>query len=240
LSADRSIKATALDFPFSIPSLLLNDAAFAQRMNQKAFCTRENWLKYVGTQLRLEFNDDRASAELHDLERFGPWRDKKFWQRRSTDSATNGSAPLKHKFQNVFAMTIAGASLLSRLGSNGYRTLLDTTDAPAGQCVFETYPRAVADRIGFLGSYKSQAAQCLNRALEYLDHQGIRLDFDNQVRHFCLEYRTSANDPNGADAFLCLVAAICFYEGMVELCDGGASAATLKEEGAIIVPSRCR
>ena len=57
-----------------------------------------------------------------------------------------------------------------------------------------------------------------------------------QVRHFCETYRTSGNDPDGADAFLCLVAAICFYEGMAEMCSGGADAATLKEEAAIIVP----
>ena len=71
-----------------------------------------------------------------------------------------------------------------------------------------------------------------------MKERGVRIDFDDGVRHFCETYRTSGNDPDGADAFLCLIAAIAFAEGMAELCDGGATAAVLKEEGAIVVPKR--
>jgi hypothetical protein len=238
LSADRSVKAVAFDFPFSIPLSLLRDSDFARRMGrQRPFGTRERWAGFVESRLGLAFEDGRAGAEVEDLGNFGPWRDKAFWQRRATDVATSGSPPLKHRFQNVFAMTLAGNALLSHLAANGYTTVLDPVHAPADQCVFETYPRAVANQIGFAGSYKRNAARCLGRALGFLHERSIRLDFDEQVRQFCLEYRTSGNDPDGADAFLCLIAAIAFHEGMVEICAGGADAATLREEGAVIVPA---
>lgn len=236
LSIDYATKACSFDFPFSIPLTLLNDQSFAQRLNQATFCTRQRWVEFVSERLSLGFDNEKASAPLKDLSRFDKWRDKQFWQKRSTDSATNGSPPLKHKFQNVFAMTIAGASLLSRLSTGQYTTVLDDAQVTAAQSLFETYPREVANRIGFAGSYKDRPQDCLEQAVTFLEEQGIKLDFDEQVRHFCETYRTSGNDPDGADAFLCLVAAICFYEGMAEMCSGGADAATLKEEAAIIVP----
>src|SRR3990172_6645202 len=118
LSADRSVKTVAFDFPFSIPVSLLSDSGFAGRMNQATFLTRERWTSFVSGHLRLRFGDDQANAEVEDLARFNPWRDKAFWQRRATDVATSGSPPLKHKFQNVFAMTLAGNALLSHLPPN--------------------------------------------------------------------------------------------------------------------------
>ena len=135
-------------------------------------------------------------------------------------------------------MTIAGASLLSRLSSGQYTTVLDDAQVVAERSLFETYPREVANRVGFTGSYKDRPQDCLKQTVAFLESQGITLEFDKQVRQFCETYRTSGNDPDGADAFLCLVASICFYEGLAELCSGGADAATIKEEAAIIVPAR--
>ena len=66
----------------------------------------------------------------------------------------------------------------------------------------------------------------------------MTLNFDDRVRRFCLEYRTSKNDPDGADAFLCLVASIAFREGLAETCGGGGTAETLKEEAAMVVSNR--
>jgi hypothetical protein len=238
LSADTSLKAAAFDFPFSLPLTLLNDKEFARRLDQNPFLTRQRWVEFVSEHLDLKFENERANSTLKDLSRFDKWRDKQFWQRRSTDTATNGSPPLKHLFQNVFSMTLAGASLLSRLSSGQYTTVLEDAQMNAEQSLFETYPREVAKRIGFTGSYKERPQDCLQQAVKFLDNRGIELEFDEQVRHFCETYRTSKTDPDGADAFLCLVAAICFYEGMAEMCSGGADAATLREEAAIIVPTR--
>lgn len=237
LSNDYSIKACSFDFPFSIPRSLLNDKEFAQCMGQAPFRTRRRWVEFVAENLNLEFDDDRAGTAMKDLSRFDKWRDKRYWQKRSTDKATNGSPPLKHMFQNVFAMTIAGASLVSRLSNNQYATVLYETQTFAEQSLFETYPREVANRIGFKGSYKDHPQDCLTQAVAFLQNRDITLDFDDDVRHFCENYRTSGNDPDGADAFLCLVASICFYEGMAEYCGGGADSATLCEEAAIIVPA---
>ena len=96
---------SCIRFPFSLPISLLRDIEFARVMNQQPFGCREGWITFVSNRLRLAFDDDSASAELRDLANFESWKDKKFWLKRSTDVATQGSPPLKHKFQNVFAMT---------------------------------------------------------------------------------------------------------------------------------------
>ncbi len=238
LVTDSAVTVAAFDFPFSIPKSLLDDAAFAGRVNQPAFQTREQWAGFVSSNFRLQFNSDKANAELADLANFDAWRDKSLWRKRATDMATKGSPPLKHNFQNLFAMTIAGAALLNRLETSGYHIVLDTVDGTPDRCVFETYPREVASRAGFTGSYKKCPGDCLAKAEEYLEQSGVTLDCDQRVRRFCQEYRTSGNDPDGADAFLCLVAAIAFNEGLAEMCDGGATADILKEEAAMVVPKR--
>lgn len=239
LCADSSVKVAAFDFPFSLPVALLNDGEFARLMGQAAFRTRAAWAQFVGSGLRLAFDDGTSDAELRDLASFDPWRNKQFWNRRATDSATNGSPPLKHKFQNVFAMTIAGTALLEHFRSHGYAPLLGSATPRPGACVIETYPREVANRVGFSGSYKASPDACLSRAEQFLGELGIRIDFDARVRHFCQTYRTSGNDPDGADAFLCLVAAIACSEGMAEIC-GNAAQSVLSEEGAIVVPTPSR
>ncbi|QDT03794.1 Alpha/beta hydrolase family protein [Rubripirellula lacrimiformis] len=237
LESDCTIRSAAFDFPFSIPIGLLNDPEFAARLGQPVFRTRDRWVRYVSDQLALRFANENAGAEMTDLAKFTPWKDKDFWQRRCTDTATQGSPPLKHLFQNVFSMTICGAALLGRLSSDGYCTLLDTANANSHRSIFETYPREVANRIGFRGSYKSCPEACLEKALEYLQNRNIDLIFDSDIRHFCETYRTSSTDPDGADAFLCLVASICESEGISRLCRGTANASTLRQEGAIIVPA---
>ena len=152
LCADAAVKVVAFDFPFSLPVALLNDAAFAGLMGQAPFASRAAWVQFVSSRFRLAFDDSSAKAELTDLVAFHPWRDKKFWVRRSTDVATGGSPPLKHMFQNVFAMTLAGNAMLHHLGSHGYTTMLDSAAPGRSRCVIETYPRAVANRVGFSGS----------------------------------------------------------------------------------------
>lgn len=238
LATDSAIKAAAFDFPFSIPLSLLADKEFARRVNQRPFGTRQRWASFVSKNLRLHFDGDKASSTLADLANFDAWHDKQFWKRRASDVVTNASPSLKHKFQNVFAMTLGGVALLNRLDVSGCNIILDIVDPSQQRCVFETYPREVASRVGFTGSYKQCPGDCLEKAEEYLEQKGITLDFDEQARQFCREYRTSGNDPDGADAFLCLVAAIAFSEGLAELCDGGASLDILKQEGGIVVPRR--
>lgn len=238
LATDNTVKTASFDFPFSIPLSLLKDSGFARGMKTKPFLTRQAWVRFVSSRLRLQFTNGQANGELQDLKRFDAWRDKQFWKKRFTDEATGGSPPLKHMYQNVFAMTLAGASLLSKLEASGYNVVLDSLPPSGSRNAFETYPSSVAKRIGFQGSYKTDSVRCLDHAVKYLSKQGIGLDLDPDVRGFCKTYRTGPkhDDPDGADAFLCLVAAIASQEGMVELCGGNADQATLREEGAVISP----
>jgi hypothetical protein len=236
------VKVSSFDFPFSIPLALLNDPEFAQVVGQPIFCKRSAWAKYVSDNLKLAFPTAHAKAKLVDLAHFNVWRDQRFWKKRRTDEATGGSAPLKDKYQNVFAMTLVGTAMLEHFSKKGIILSLSSTSMPAKKrVVFETYPAAVANAIGFSGNYKKSPGDCLRQAEKYLAAQGIKLEFSEPVRRFCLEYRTTGKskdepDPDGADAFLCLVAAICFRESLVELCCDGATSAVLEEEACIIRP----
>lgn len=244
LVSDPLVTVASFDFPFSIPLTLLNDPEFAQLVGQPAFYKRSAWAKFVSDNLRLVFPSAHAKAKLVDLANFKVWRDKRFWKKRRTDEATGGSPPLKDKYQNVFAMTLAGAAMLEHFSKQGITLGLSSTTMPLNRrVVFETYPAAVASAIGFSGNYKKSPSECLYQAEKYLAAQGITLGFAEPVRDFCLEYRTAGKskddpDPDGADAFLCLVAAICFRENLVELCCGGATSAVLEEEACIITPRR--
>lgn len=230
LCADQTIGAAAFDFPFSIPAQLLNDLKFAKRVGRRTpFVTRAAWQKWVADKLPLRFDGEKATSTLVGLEVFDAWRGTEFWIPRATDKATNASAPLKDKFQSVFNMTIAGASLLHALVQNGYQEILE--DVQQGRAVMETYPRAVAQRMGFDRSYKQQPIACLKKVIEELTRRGIELEFDSGVRQFCETYTSSGSDHDGVDAALCLVTAICFDQSAAEMCGRGDA-----EEGAIVVP----
>ncbi len=242
LGPDLEVTVAAFDFPFSIPTSLLRDAAFAARMKQAPFGSRSIWAAFIASELKLRFNGDAAGAKLEDLTKFMPWRDKLFWIKRTTDEETGGSSPLKHKFQNLFSMTLAGTAMLERLRLSGMTGALSSANFdPGSRIAIETYPGQVARSVGFDGSYKKNPEASMTKAETYLKQNGIKLSFDKGVRSFCVEYRTAGKgkgdtDPDGADAFLCLVAAICFREGIASLCCGSANTTVLDQEGCIIVP----
>ena len=229
---DGDVGVAAFDFPFSVPLELLRDRSFAQAVGAaREFSTRAAWQAWVADKMPLEFNGDKASSVMTGWHQFGAWRDTKFWISRATDKATRASPPLKDKFQSVFNMTIAGASLLGSMVKCGYQEQLSSLQQ--GRAVFETYPREVAARLGFAGSYKQQPLECLECAIVSLEKRGVELDFDPAVKAFCQQYTTGEGDHDGVDAFLCLAAAICFDQGQAEICGE-----VVDEEGAIVVPRR--
>jgi len=240
LGPDPTLRVGGMDFPFGIPQALLGSQEFAEAVGRPApFANRQAWARFIRSRLQLAFASDRASGAMIGLDRFDAWRkDSRFWLPRGSDRAANGQPPLKHIGQNLFAMTIAGARLLGALQEAGVDVVLDRFPKSTGRVAFETYPSLVAKRIGFRGSYKQQPVACLHAACGYLKACGVRLDFDRDVQHFCETYRTGAkrDDPDGADAFLCLVAAICFQQGNRELIQGDATPAELQNEGGIVVP----
>jgi len=230
LCGDDKVEAVAFDFPFSIPQKLLSDKKFGNLVGQKgALETRDIWQTLVAEKLPLCFDGDKAGSKLVGFECFDPWRNRDFWLTRETDRATNASPPLKDKFQCVFNMTIAGASLLKSMAASGYREKL--SDIQRGRAVMETYPRAVAARLGFIGSYKQQPLECFETAIAGLAQRGIELEIDSDVKNFCQTYTTGDQDHDGVDAFLCLMTAICFDQGAAEICGE-----VVAEEGAIIAP----
>ena len=230
LCDDDSVTAAAFDFPFSLPNQLLNDPQFSGLVGYKsAFKTRGSWQSLVAQKLPLQFDGTKAAARLIGLEFFDVWRGTEFWIPRATDQATNASPPLKDKFQSVFNMTIAGASLLHALVQSGYQEKLD--NLRQGRAVMETYPRVVAARMGFEDSYKRKSVACLEASVEELSRRGIKLEFDSDVHQFCKTYTSSDRDHDGVDAFLCLVTAICFDQWQAEMCGE-----VVAEEGGIVVP----
>lgn len=237
---DPTIAVAAFDFPFSVPLHLLQDEAFAGKVNEPVFGTRLNWVQFVGQHVGLAFGSDNAGAKLPIDDRLFRWKDKDFWKKRATDIATSAHPPLKHKFQNLFNMTVIGSKFLECLQHGGMQILLrqEEDGRRLHRAVIETYPGAIARAVGFRRNYKQEPERCLAAAEEYLREQGITLVFNGEVRRFCLEYRTNENDPEGADAFLCLVTAICFREGLAEWHKGPAKAQQLDEEGCIVTPAR--
>jgi len=240
IAPDRNVVVVTLDFPFSIPCALLLDETFAARVTTDVFGTRENWVKFVGSRVDLSFESGSSAARLSFDPGLKAWRDKTFWTKRATDIATNGQPPLKDKFQNLFNMTLVGSKFLGLLFSGGMQITLRPEEGKriVSRSVIETYPGAIAKAIGFKGNYKQKPELCLEAAEDYLHARGIALEFDPGVRRFCLEYRTSRDDPDGADAFLCLVTAICFREGFAQWCQGDAAEHQLGEEGCIVAPAK--
>lgn len=237
---DHAIATAAFDFPFSIPLELLQSAAFADRVAAPTFGTRVNWVEFVEQHVGLAFPSDNAGAKLRIDPLLLGWKAKAFWLKRATDKATHAQPPLKHMFQNLFNMTVVGSKFLGCLRLDGVQILLHDEEGGRrlDRSVIETYPGAVAAAVGFGGNYKQEPGCCLVAAEGYLREQGITLDFNEKVRSFCVEYRTHLNDPDGADAFLCLVAAICFREGLAKWHKGDATAQQLDEEGSIVTPAK--
>jgi hypothetical protein len=254
---DPRVTVAAFDFPFSIPLDLLQNAAFACRVATDAFHTRANWAQFVNQRVGMTFSSDRARGRLRLDPILWGWKDKIFWTRRATDVATNAQPPLKHMFQNLFNMTVIGSCFLGILCEGGMQILTNAREAegePASRetsensgwavprerkrAAIETYPGAVATWVGFHGNYKQDPTGCLETAEAYLRDQKITLDFHQEVRKFCLEYRTPPDDPDGADAFLCLVTAICFRERLVAWQTGAGTAMQLNEEGCIVTPMK--
>lgn len=239
LGKDSTVEVATFDFPFSIPFSLLRDLEFARKMQrEEAFCTRDEWAEFVAQRLRLSFPHNRPTARMDVVACFSPWRDKRYWVRRACDTAADAQPPLKHVGQNLFSMTLAGAAFLQALQQMGYILVRGTGLSTPARYLCETYPALVARRIGFNGRYKAEPARCLEQAMIFLQSQGIRLDMHDQVHHFCETYRTGPkrNDPDGSDAFLCLLSAISVHAGMAEVISGDAPPEQLHEECGLVVP----
>jgi hypothetical protein len=57
---DPRVVVAAFDFPFSIPLVLLQDAAFACRVGADAFHTRANWTQFVNQRVGMNLSSVSA------------------------------------------------------------------------------------------------------------------------------------------------------------------------------------
>ena len=237
LLADSNVNVVAFDFPFSIPLQLLKSEPFAAAVDQPTFQTRNQWTRFISQSLRLEFSTDKASGKLNGLSSFAPWRSRENWIKRRTDVAARSQPSLKDLYQSTFNMTLVGNAVLSALRPGGLTPLLNPSRRKTSQrYALEAYPGAAARSMGFRGAYKQQPGEVIEHACDWLAEQGVQLRIDDSVRLFCETYESGPNDHDGADAFLCLVTAIAFHEGLVSFLTDGAPQATLNQEGCIVVP----
>jgi hypothetical protein len=223
----------AFDFPFSIPVELLESVEFAAAVGAEPFRTRAKFVEFVQGRLSLDFDSDKASAEMSGLRNFDGWKQSKFWLHRATDGYLNGAPPLKNVPPNVFNMTLAGAVMVQKLVKAGFHHALQT-ETPQLPALVETYYSGVTKVIG--ADRYTAHTEIIELARQYLTRHGVRLTIHKTLRRFILDYRTSGDDPDGLDAFLCLITAIAYREGFAEAITAGASPERIHEEGVVILP----
>lgn len=236
LRPDPALRIAAFDFPFGVPCELLTDPEFAAAVGAAPFVTRADFVRFVTGRLPLAFDGPGAGGAMTGLRNFDGWKSSRLWKSRATDAALRAAPPLKYVPPNVFNMTLAGVALVERLRGAGYRHAVTADGADDGQHLVETYAAGVARVVG--ATRKSTPAEVVALGLEYLQRRGVTLTIAVPVQRFVLDYRSAGNDPDGLDAFLCLLTAIAFREGFAEAVTGGADPATVREEGVVILPRR--
>ncbi len=217
-------KVVGLDFPFSIPNVLLRDEQFAQAAGHKqgAFHGWRSFNWHVAWLLR-----HRRAAVVHplhwpkdgrlDFSGFAAWRNKDYWIKRDTDSFACAHPPLKDKFQSLFRMTLAGNVLLDFLGTSGkYRIVPLWSQQGYASEAIEVYPGAVMRQLG-LPNHKSQPEVALLRLFEHLRERGTEMTVAREILQRCVSYNSSGNrkhpDHDMAEAMVALGTAILYRDG---------------------------
>jgi hypothetical protein len=173
--------AVGLDFPFSIPRLLLDDRQFAAS---------------VGF--------DRPFLTWHAFNAFARWRSKRYWLKRSTDLPARAQPALKDRFQVLFNMTLVGAALLSALRRSGRFDVLPFQRRGRSP-LLEVYPGHAMAALGVRG-YKGNPAVAIDAILGRMKEIGVRFDVDPKVRRRCEEYDSGSGRTTDHDAADALVA----------------------------------
>jgi len=234
LLQEAAVTVAAFDCPFGVPRELLTDAQFASALGAEPFGNRAAFVNFVASLLPLSFDRPGAGGVMQGLRKFDGWKQPRFWVPRATDAVLRGAPPLKNVPPNVFNMTLAGVVMLDQLQSAGYSHAVTPDTNATPRCVVETYSAGVGRVVG--ATRKSTPAEVVALGLAYLARRGVTLSLAEPVRRPLTDYRTAGDDPDGLDAFLCLVTAIAFREGFAEAITGGATPDTVREEGVVILP----
>lgn len=218
--------AAGLDFPFSIPRLLLDDRQFAAAVgHSRLFRTWHVFNAFVAKRVAL-------GADV-DLSPFAKWRSKRYWLKRSTDVPARAQPALKDRFQVLFNMTLVGAAFLSALRHSG-RFDVRPFQRRGRSPLLEVYPGHAMAALGVRG-YKRNPAAAIDAILGRMKEVGVRFDIDPKVRRRCEEYDSGnggTTDHDAADALVaCGITALAVEGHAYELRGADADAASV--EGAI-------
>ena len=224
----------AFDFPFGVPRDLLTDPEFAAAVGAEPFLSRARFVEFVAGRLPLAFDVSGAGGVMTGLRNFDGWKQSRFWVPRATDTALRAAPPLKNVPPNVFNMTLAGVVLVEHLRAVGYRHAVTADPVGDARDLVETYAAGASRVVG--ATRKSTPAEVVALGLAYLRCRGLNLALAEPVRRFVVDYRSAGDDPDGLDAFLCLLTAVAYREGFAEAITGGADPATVREEGVVILP----
>lgn len=204
-------RVVALDFPFSIPQVLLNDPSFAAAVGcDEAFGSWTEFNRLVSSKLPLQ--------PPNDLTPFAAWRNKAYWLKRATDVPARAQPALKDRFQVLFNMTLLGNALLAPLAASGSYLIIPFHDTGPDNQVIEIYP-GVTMRTLNRPDYKRDPAGAIEAIIAHCAAKGITIDVDPAVRSFCANYRTGRGataDPDGSDALIALATAVLYREGLCE------------------------
>ena len=236
LRIDPAVTVAAFDFPFGVPRDLLTDPEFAAAVGAEPFLSRARFVEFVAGRLPLAFDGPGAGGVMTGLRNFDGWKQSRFWVPRATDTALRAAPPLKNVPPNVFNMTLAGVVLVEHLRAVGYRHAVTADPVGDARDLVETYAAGASRVVG--ATRKSTPAEVVALGLAYLRCRGLNLALAEPVRRFVVDYRSAGDDPDGLDAFLCLLTAVAYREGFAEAITGGADPATVREEGVVILPRR--
>jgi hypothetical protein len=216
----------AADFPFCVPRELLARASFAAALGRGTpFRTWRAFHRAVAARIPLCCPVDYSP--------FRAWRRKALWLKRASDRASGAHAPLKHRFQVLFNMTLLGNAFAARLERSGRYDVVPFQSRGRARLV-EVYPGHAMRTLG-VADYKRAPGRAIDAAVRHLARHGVTFTIDPHVRTACEAYDTGGranHDHDAADAVVAACIAALHREGRAREIVGSPPAAR-DAEGAI-------
>lgn len=218
IGSTEPMRLVATDFPFSLPASLLNSVSLAELAGHAgAFQTWKRFNEAVQSRLPL-------TCPVR-FEAFGAWRNKEYWVKRATDTASGAQPPLKHQFQVLFNMTLLGNAFLARLEASG-RFDVAPFQRRGRPSVVEVYPGHAMRKLG-VPDYKHAPGKAIDALLRHMRSVGVEMTVAAEVRATCESYDSGGAHTNDFDAADALVAA-----GIAALCCEGLAIEVLGDPGS--------
>jgi hypothetical protein len=227
----RPVRVAAFDFPFCVPSELLRDPEFAGAVGE-----RERFMGWRSFSYAVEHL--LPLTDPLDFSAFAGWRRKAFWKKRATDREAKAQPPLKDQFQSLFQMTLLGNHMLSKMWASHLYRVVPFGGSNLENEAIEVYPGGTLRILG-MTNYKRRPEVAIDCVLRYAADHEIRIDVAPSIIEFCCRYNSgpAGSDHDGADAFVALVTAILYCEGLCRALLPPESRRMVRDvEGAIWAP----